>query len=120
MTLERWRENPLNAQALEKVLKSEPMATVIQLLKDRAMPSSLDVKAPSAADRMILAAAEHDVQAGWHDCIRFLLSMAMPQKIATQNELPQQYDEEYVRKVRKQLGRPLPEPQDKITKTKIK
>lgn len=120
MTLEKWRENPLNAQALEKVLLAEPMATVIQLLKDRAMPSAMDVKAPSAADRMILAAAEHDVQAGWHDCIRFLLSMAMPQKLVTQHELPQQYDEEYVRKVMKERGKPIPDSKDKIIKPKSK
>lgn len=120
MTLDQWRENPLNAQALQKVLNSEPMATVIPLLKDRAMPSASDVKASSASDRMMLAAAEHDVQAGWHDCIRFLLGLAMPKQIAVQQELPQQYDDEYVRKIRKQMGRPLPEPKDKIIKPKSK
>ena len=120
MTLEQWRDNPLNAQALEKVLKSEPMTTVIQLLKDRAMPSALDVKAPTASDRMILAAAEHDVQAGWHDCIRFLLGLAMPKHVATQQELPPQYSEEYVRKVMAERGKPIPSPKDKITKPKSK
>lgn len=115
MTLENWRRDPNNAIALQKMIASGPLADAIRLLKDRGLPRLSDSQGQTATDHLVLAAASHDRQAGWHDCIRYLFSLASPVKEAVKHDLPQQYDDDYVRKIMAEQGRVLPAP-DKVTK----
>lgn len=97
------------------MLANGPLSDAVSLLKDRGLPRQSDSTGQTAAEHLILAAASHDRQAGWHDCIRYLITLASPVKEAVRHDLPQQYDDDYVRKVMAEKGRILPSP-DQVTK----
>lgn len=107
ITLDQWRNTPDNALKLQELLASGPLALAIDLVKDRGLPRQSDSVGHSATDHLMLAAASHDRQAGWHDCIRFLISLSLPPKAQAKSEVLEQYSEEYVRKVMAERGRPI-------------
>lgn len=119
MTLEDWRKDPEQGIALGKLLASGPLAQAITLAKDRANPSGTDIAASNGADHVAFAAIRHSTQAGWHDCLRFIISLSLPVKEGVRLKSLEQWNDEYVRSEMAKLGKNLPEPETK-PKTKRK
>lgn len=109
MKIEQWYLNNSRPLALQALLKNETLQEVMAFLKERALPRASDLFGVTGPDRITLMAELQARYAGWHDCLRMLESLASPQNEAQSIEVLQQYSDDYVKKLMKQLGTPIRE-----------
>jgi hypothetical protein len=107
MTLDQWYYQNARPKELQKLLQDPTLKEAIAFVQERGLPRSLDLSKVTGQDRLVAAAAMAERAAGWHDCIRMLLSLAEPREVGTKNETLEQYAEPYVRKMMKDMGTPL-------------
>lgn len=112
MTLDQWFSFPENYQALDRILKSDPMKTVMGMLKERGLPRTEDVSPSDIAS----AGSKYNQCAGWHNCLRFLESLAGLPPVTGQPFVLKQYSDEYVKKEMEKLGKRIREPEEVIVK----
>lgn len=118
MTLENWYTNNSRPLALQEAIKNPIIAETLEFLKERGLPKASDMNGVAGPDRVSMLAELQARYAGWHDCIRMFLSLASPRNQSQLPEVLEQYSEEYVRKIMRENGTPLPTPEKSPRKTR--
>ncbi len=105
--LEDFISNSDARVALRKVLEGTTMSKAMALLAEMHRPAGEDVYS-AGPEHLVRAAAIHDYEAGWHDCLRAFKNLTIAKSHQTMKSLVP-FDDEYVKKAMTAMGKPLHE-----------